>query len=135
MLFKTIALLEPYFLDVIIYLFDKYSTSTAIPAFPKTLSAFIAVSRADAIDDVELYAPGLPCHQMKLAPYPNKVTGATGDMAGDGKIIICGGAQKYYSGCTEGLQRHCERNVECVTTDGGTEWCFGARTSNCYTYE
>ena len=87
------------------------------------------------LDDVELYAPGLPCHQMKLAPYPNKVTGATGDMAGDGKIIICGGAQKYYSGCTEGLERHCERNVECVTTEGGTKWCFGSRTNNCYTYE
>ena len=46
------------------------------------------------LDDVELYAPGLPCHQAKLPPFPVKVIGATGNMVGSGKIVICGGAQQ-----------------------------------------
>ena len=88
------------------------------------------------LDEVELYAPGLPCHQSKLPPYPFKVVGASGNMAGRGKVVICGGAQHTYSGCTGGIgRRACKRNVECVTTKGGTQWCFGPRTKDCYAYE
>ena len=87
------------------------------------------------LDDVELYAPGLPCHQRKLPPYPFKVIGATGKLAGSGKVVICGGAKQTYSGCTGSSARYCKRNVECVTTNGGTQWCFGPRTKDCYTYE
>ena len=87
------------------------------------------------LDDVELYAPGLPCHQAKLPPFPVKVIGATGNMVGSGKIVVCGGAQQKYTGCTGSLQRDCTKNVECVTTEGGTKWCFGSRSKGCYTYE
>ena len=87
------------------------------------------------LDDVELYAPGLPCHQSKLPPYPFRVVGATGNIAGHGKVVICGGAKHTYSGCTGTSQRNCKRNVECVTTNGGTKWCFGPRTNECYAYE
>ena len=87
------------------------------------------------LDDVELYAPGLPCHQDKLPHYPLRVTGATGNLAGDGKVIICGGAAHMYSGCTGSSQRTCERNVECVTTKDGTKWCFGPKTKDCNTYK
>ena len=87
------------------------------------------------LDDVELYAPGLPCHQTKLAAYPFKVIGATGSTVGTGKVVICGGAIEKYSECTGTQQRDCKKNVECVTTDGGTKWCFGSRTKDCYTYE
>ena len=87
------------------------------------------------LDDVELYAPGLPCHQRKLPPYPLRVIGATGNMAGRGKVVICGGSQYTYSGCTGSIRRECERNVECVTTSGGAQWCFGPRTKYCYSYE
>ena len=87
------------------------------------------------LDDVELYAPGLPCHQSKLPPYPFKVVGATGNTAGSGNIVVCGGAQHTYSGCTGTITRTCERNVECVITNEGTEWCFGPRTKDCYAYE
>ena len=86
------------------------------------------------LDDVELYAPGLPCHQGKLPPYPLKVVGATGNLAGNGQVIICGGAADRYSGCTGSGQRTCEKNIECVTTKRG-EWCFGPKTKDCYTYE
>ena len=87
------------------------------------------------LDDVELYAPGLPCHQNKLPSYPFKLVGATGNLAGRGKVVICGGAQQKYSGCTGTSARQCKRNVECVTTNGGTQWCFGPRTKDCYAYE
>ena len=87
------------------------------------------------LDDVQLYAPGLPCHQGKLTPYPFKVLGATGNMVGTGKVVICGGAQQKYARCTGSQGKVCEKNIECVTTDGGTKWCFGSRTKDCYTYE
>ena len=48
------------------------------------------------LDDVELYAPGLPCHQGKLSPYPMKIAGPTGNMARSGKVVICGGAEAKY---------------------------------------
>ena len=87
------------------------------------------------LDDVELYAPGLPCHQKKMPHYPFKVVGATGNLAGSGKIVMCGGAKQTYSGCSGSDKRTCERNTECVTLKGGTEWCFGPKTKDCYTYE
>ena len=87
------------------------------------------------LSDVELYAPGLPCHQQNLSPYPLKVVGATGNLAGNGQVIVCGGAQQKYSGCTGVGHRACVRNSECVITKGGAEWCFGPKTKDCYTYE
>ena len=92
-------------------------------------------SKHSYLNDVELYAPGLPCHQTKLQPYPFKVIGATGNMVGTGKVVICGGAQQKYAGCTGTHHRECKKNVECVVTDGGTKWCFGTRSKDCYTYE
>ena len=87
------------------------------------------------LDDVELYAPGFKCHQKKLSPYPLKVAGATGNLASNGQIVICGGASDAYSSCTESRARTCKRNVECVIMNGGSKWCFGPRTKDCYTYE
>ena len=87
------------------------------------------------LNDVELYAPGLKCHQKKLPPYPLKVAGATGNLGNNGQIVICGGASHTYSGCTESPERTCKRNVECVITNGGSKWCSGPRTKECYTYE
>ena len=87
------------------------------------------------LDDVELYAPGLPCHQTKLPKYPRKIVGATGNLAGTGKVVICGGAQHRYKGCKGTKQRACDDNVECVTTKGGAKWCFGPKTKECYTYK
>ena len=87
------------------------------------------------LNDVELYAPDLPCHQAKLEPYPLKVVGATGNIIGNGEIVVCGGAVDTYAGCTgKGRNKVCKRNVECVETKGGTKWCFGPRTKDCYTY-
>ena len=87
------------------------------------------------LNDVELYAPGLPCHQIKLPSYPFKVAGATGNMARSGKVVVCGGAEQIYSDCTGTNQRKCEQNVECVITKGDTRWCFGPKTKDCYIYE
>ena len=87
------------------------------------------------LDDVELYAPGLPCHQNKLPKYPMKIVGATGNLAGTGRVVICGGAQHRYQGCIGIGHRTCEANVECVTTKGGARWCFGPKTDKCYMYK
>ena len=99
-------------------------------------------SKYSYLDDVELYAPKLPCHQQKLPKYPLRVVGAVGAFTGrsrkytDKKIIICGGATRGYTGCrTHGRGQTCSKNVECVKTKGGAEWCFGPKTKDCYTYE
>ena len=93
-------------------------------------------SKYKYLDDVELYAPGLPCHQHKLPRYPMRVVGASGGLVGNRKIVICGGATHGYAGCSDrGGYRTCPKNVECVTTKGGTEWCFGPKTKDCYTYK
>lgn len=87
------------------------------------------------LDDVEVYAPGLPCHQHKLPRYPLRVVGATGNLAGKKKVVICGGATHTYDGCKNTGHITCTNNAECVTTKGGTKWCFGPKTKDCYTYK
>ena len=82
-------------------------------------------------DDVELYAPGLPCHQHKLAPYPMKIVGPTGNFARSGKVVICGGAQQKYVN----VRTTSQSNVECAFLQGGSQWCFGPKTKFCYTYK
>ena len=83
------------------------------------------------LDDVELYAPGLPCHQGKLPPYPLKIVGPTGNMARSGKVVICGGAEEKY----QNIRKPIQHNLKCVSLQGGSQWCFGPKTSNCYTYK
>ena len=95
------------------------------------------------LDDIELYAPDLPCHQSKLPKYPHKVVGAVGDFVGrmkkftDKKILICGGAIHSYTDCVQRgeRERSCDRNTECVLTKGGAELCFGPRTKDCFVYK
>ena len=84
------------------------------------------------LDDVELYAPELPCHQHKLPRYPMKIVGAAGNLAGSGKVVICGGAQQKYTNCS---RWRCKENVECVTLKGGSKWCSGPKTKDCYIYK
>ena len=83
------------------------------------------------LDDVELYAPGLPCHQGKLSPYPMKIVGSTGNMARSGKVVICGGAEAKYVD----KRKPSQHNLECVTLQGESQWCFGPKTTDCYTYK
>ena len=95
------------------------------------------------LDDIELYAPDLPCHQQNFPKYPIKVIGAVGGFVGrskkftEKKILICGGATNKYTNCTQHgrLERSCERNTECVITKGGAEWCFGPKTKDCFVYK
>ena len=83
------------------------------------------------LDDVELYAPGLPCHQGKLSPYPMKIAGPTGNMARSGKVVICGEAEAKYVD----KRKPGQHNLKCVTLQGGSQWCFGPKTTDCYTYK
>ena len=100
-------------------------------------------SKYSYLDDTELYAPDLPCHQHKLPKYPHKVVGAVGGFVGsskkytDRKILVCGGATHTYSDCIgrAGGERSCDRNAECVITKRGEEWCFGPKTKDCFVYE
>ena len=94
------------------------------------------------LDDIELYAPKLSCHQQKLSKYPLRVVGAVGGFVGrsrkytNNKVVVCGGATHAYGGCrAHGRGQACSKNVECVKTKGGAEWCFGPKTKDCYTYE
>ena len=54
-----------------------------------------------------------------------------------GQNIVCGGAIKTYVECTKHSEGSfkCDRNVECVQTTGGSEWCTGPKTKNCYSYD
>ena len=95
------------------------------------------------LDDIELYAPDLPCHQNKLPKFPHKVVGAVGGFVGrkkkfiDKKVLICGGATHTYTDCVQRgeRERSCDRNTECVDTKGGAEWCFGPKTKDCFIYK
>ena len=83
------------------------------------------------LDDVELYAPGLPCHQHKLPPYPMKVIGATGNFAKSGRAIVCGGSvQKYVN-----IRSKSQANLECTSLQGIPDWCLGPKTKECYSYK
>ena len=49
--------------------------------------------------------------------------------------MVCGGAAKTYVDCDRTkFSQTCERNVECITTAGGAEWCSGPKTKDCYVY-
>lgn len=95
------------------------------------------------LDDIELYAPDLPCHQNKLPKFPHKVVGAVGGFVGRKKkfiykkVLICGGATHTYTDCAQRgeRERSCDRNTECVLTKGGAEWCFGPKTKDCFIYK
>ena len=59
-----------------------------------------------------------------------------GKIIGNGEIVVCGGAVETYTECSGGnWQKSCKRNVECVETKGGSKWCFGPRTKDCYTFQ
>ena len=45
------------------------------------------------LNDVELYGPGQLCHGERMPPFPIKVIGAIGAYAGQGAVIVCGGAE------------------------------------------
>ncbi len=88
------------------------------------------------MNDVELIHPGFNCPDKMLTPYPFKVTGvATGFVVG--KNIVCGGATMTYTDCHKDHKEGgylCDRNVDCVNTDGGTKWCTGPKRNECYSY-
>ena len=87
--------------------------------------------------DVELLTPGFDCPKHKqVAPYPYRVTGASTGYV-DGQILVCGGATVDYMECHEGYEQnyYCDRNVECVKTTGGTQWCSGPKVNKCFTLD
>ena len=41
-----------------------------------------------------------------------------------------------YTGCAvKNTARYCDRNAECITTLGGSQWCTGPKIADCYTYQ
>ena len=49
--------------------------------------------------------------------------------------MVCGGAAKTYVDCDRTrFSQTCQRNVECITTAGGAEWCSGPKMKECYVY-
>ena len=96
------------------------------------------------LSNVEIFAPGYKCHEEKwmednptkqnFPSYPFPVVGASGNFVG-GKVLVCGGALQRYEGCTGDLVRSCERNIECVVTEGDARWCTGPKTTQCYAFK
>ncbi len=81
-------------------------------------------------------APGFTCSERKLTPYPYEVIGvSTGFVVGNS--VVCGGAKMEYVDCVKppSSGHVCDRNIECVKTAGGTKWCTGPKTKECYTYD
>ena len=72
--------------------------------------------------------------KQNFPSYPFPVVGASGNIVG-GRVLVCGGALKRYEGCTGDLVRSCERNVECVVTEGDANWCTGPKTTQCYFFK
>ena len=88
-------------------------------------------------DHVEILAPGYTCKYSNLPNYPYKIVGvALGYTLGQN--IVCGGGIMEYVHC----HRHpmegsnvCETDMQCVKTSGGTRWCTGPKTDECYSYD
>ena len=49
----------------------------------------------------------------------------------NGKVVICGGGEEKYVD----IRTPKQHNLECVSLQGGSQWCFGPKTSDCYTYK
>ena len=55
----------------------------------------------------------------------------------NGSNSVCGGATEDYVECTRNSEKSqtCDRNTDCIKTPGGSNWCTGPKTANCYTYD
>lgn len=87
-------------------------------------------------DQVEIFAPGFECSTHTLGPFPLPIYGASSAFI-NGHTIVCGGATEAYMDCkkdSDNLQK-CQRNVECVQTPGGTQWCTGPKIKDCYSFD
>ena len=52
--------------------------------------------------------------------------------------LVCGGATENYVECSKESKEKsniCDRNIDCVSTPGGTKWCTGPKIADCYTYD
>lgn len=89
------------------------------------------------LSEVEMLAPDLTCGDKIASQLPEPLMGAMGAFV-NGLTILCGGATEGYLHCHpvagEG-NFQCDRNVDCVKTTGGTQWCTGPKSNRCYTYE
>ena len=88
------------------------------------------------LNEVETLAPDMSCNGQILPDYPLKVIGASAGFI-LGQNLVCGGARYDYTDCSlhsEGSDI-CDRNVDCIKTYKGPEWCTGPKTNKCFTYE
>ena len=84
-----------------------------------------------------MFAPGFDCaNQPAISAYPHQIIGASAGFI-LGQNIVCGGAIFDYKSChkhSEG-SKFCNRNTDCVTTLGGSQWCTGPKTKECFSYD
>ena len=89
------------------------------------------------LSEVEVLAPGYDCErQAPLPDYPLEVIGASAGFI-QGHNLVCGGAAMTYVDCgphSEG-SKLCDRNVDCVRTEGGSRWCTGPKIRKCYSLD
>ncbi len=88
------------------------------------------------LNEVEIFAPGFSCSNEAMAPFPLSVKWPSAGFT-NGYSIVCGGAIEDYVDCSKGKEgmMQCDRNVDCVTTKGGSQWCTGPKVDHCYTYD
>jgi hypothetical protein len=88
------------------------------------------------LNEVEILAPGYDCSmQPPIVPYPHRIVGSSAGYA-LGQSIVCGGAKFEYVECKRHAEGStvCNTNMQCVKSTGGSEWCTGPKTADCFTY-
>ena len=89
-------------------------------------------SNYEYINDVEVFSAGLAC-STSPPNYPHDIVGTVGGFL-HGQNIVCGGGKMEYVDCSkhsEGMT-DCKKNIDCVQTSGGAQWCTGPKIKHCY---
>ena len=88
------------------------------------------------LNEIEILAPSMTCNRQKLPDYPMRVMGASAGFI-LGQNLVCGGATYEYTDCDIHAERSqiCDRNIDCIQTHQGPEWCTGPKTNKCFSYD
>ena len=88
------------------------------------------------LNEIEVLAPEMTCNGQIMPDYPLKVIGSSAGFI-LGQNLVCGGATYDYAECDVHSEGSfiCDRNVDCIQTHKGPEWCTGQKTNKCFSYD
>ena len=82
-----------------------------------------------------MFCPNDGCDNAPFSPLPLSLIGSVSAFT-NGLAFICGGATTVYVDCTaKNSGNLCNRNVDCVTSAGGSSWCTGPKIAKCFIYD